>query len=187
MHAIFHNALHEGKYYCMSCKYPPCKICQTKLIAGTVSTKQMFKEYNCKNSSGKSFGECAQCYNCNGESVVSTGKSHGPHRYCSQTCLYPPCLQPGCDVPRPRTNPHKYCYDVDPNWLCAQHDPNLKCKICGTTCDSQRFAGHKKEGDIYCEKCKRPPCMHPGCSTPRPNERRYNIDRLPQWFCKYHR
>ena len=45
LHAIPHNALIEGKYYCMEHRYPPCRECGAP--RPNPSTKTRFKAFTC--------------------------------------------------------------------------------------------------------------------------------------------
>ena len=51
VHAIPHNAMVQGKYYCEDCRCPPCKVIRNGKVCGnrrdTYGEKHRFKEYIC--------------------------------------------------------------------------------------------------------------------------------------------
>ena len=133
MYAVPHNALVDGQYYCLDCRYPPCKCGARRQNPGG---RNRFKEYTCDRCANEAYckwcqiqkpkqdfnvrecwhalpicRECqdAECYNCKKRFVLGDDGTTIPKDDTRPDYLYcsngnPSCRYPKCAKPRCQEN-----------------------------------------------------------------------------------
>ena len=189
IHAIMHNAMHEGKYFCFPCKFPPCQVCHTAQPSKNILAKRMFQAYTCKSCKPHAKGDEKECQNCKTSFAKSTGMLVDNHDYCSESCAFPSCANPECEQPRPANNQKKYVFHHKPVWHCTSCQKyadraEKQCQNCKTSLAS--ITGVFIDNHHYCSKsCAYPSCANPKCKHPRPsnNQKYYVFHNKPVWRC----
>jgi hypothetical protein len=120
LHAVPHNAMVDGKYYCEGCRYPPCA-CGSR--RGKFGGQNRFKPYTCP--------ECVErkrsCSKCQKAFTLQPGFTPSVP-YCSIECRYPKCKgrsPNGKPCQNERTSSRAYGgnkprWDQQEEWYCQR-------------------------------------------------------------------
>ena len=133
LHAIMHNAMHEGKYFCYACKCPPCQVCHAPRKSHTKAGR-MLEPYTCMSCSKHRDEQKKEkpqvdmphttCANCGKAKPTNTPawRSQWGAYYCSESCKFPVCGVGGCQKPQPRSTNNRYTYAKMPVWHWPNHE-----------------------------------------------------------------
>ena len=133
----------------------PLKCAACKLEAGEIATKVLSQV-------------CQKCE----KSVEFKGPPHG-----YSPILVREFLEGGKTV-------HQGSRIFKDRWRCfdCQYPQCKQCKV------RPKFAGpshtcYTKEGEYMCPRCRYPPCAGTGCTTERPKQSKYSVERIKVWIC----
>ena len=139
IHAIPHNALIDGKYYCADHRNPPCTGCGKQRLGK--NTDQRFKQYTCKEcvaSSRKSATseiletQARECEECLKEMPLNSFRrdSDGVTMKRCKECEHPLCASCGTQHPREKDAIPRSRKEIDASYICDTCKYTQDCEEC---------------------------------------------------------